>query len=57
MWINKRKGDIKDSANRRLYVKILEENLKKVDGKLFEKDNSYFWGGMLESIEFGIIGQ
>lgn len=43
-------------TNRKVYSKHLEDKLREIDTFLFEKDVSYYWGSLIESIEFGIIG-
>ncbi len=38
------------------YAQMLEERLLAIDPQLLEKDSHYYWGSMLEAIEFGIVG-
>lgn len=38
------------------YSKLLEQRLLAIDPELLEKDTHYYWGSMLEDIEFGIVG-
>lgn len=42
--------------NHKNYAKYLETSLQDIDQELFEKDNSYFWGAMIEDIELGVVG-
>lgn len=57
LWAIKELGDTTVLQNRIDYVNWLTIRLKKIDSNLLESDNGYFWGSILESIEFGIIGQ
>lgn len=41
--------------NHKIYASFLEKKLKEIDEELFLNDSAYFWGSLIESIEFGII--
>lgn len=47
-------GDYRD--NHKKYAFFLETELLKINDKLLENDNCYFWGSLIEDIEFGIVG-
>ncbi len=49
-------GKYRENSNFLKYAKYLEEELLKIDSELLMNDNSYYWGALIEDIEFGIVG-
>ncbi|TRX33231.1 hypothetical protein FNW52_15850 [Flavobacterium sp. ZT3R18] len=49
-------GNYRENYNHKKYAQFLENELLKIDPYLLENDNKYFWGSMIEDIEFGIVG-
>ncbi|SNR72567.1 hypothetical protein [Flavobacterium sp. ov086] len=53
---NKHFGNYRENSNFKKYAKFLEAQLLEIDPDLLKNDNAYFWGSLIEDIEFGIIG-
>lgn len=49
-------GIYRENSNYKKYAKFLEAELLKIDPDLLKNDNGYFWGSLIEDIEFGIVG-
>lgn len=49
-------GLYRENSNYKKYAKFLERELLKIDQDLLKNDNGYFWGSLIEDIEFGIVG-
>ena len=49
-------GNYRDNYNHKKYAKFLEMELLQIDRDLLKNDNGYFWGSLIEDIEFGIVG-
>jgi hypothetical protein len=49
-------GPYRENSNHKKYAKFLERELLKIDQDLLKNDNGYFWGSLIEDIEFGIVG-
>ena len=49
-------GKYRENKNHVKYAKYLETQLLKIDPELFRNDTSFFWGSLIEDIEFGIVG-
>lgn len=52
----KKFGNYRDNYNHKKYAKFLEMELLHIDPDLLKNDNGYFWGSLIEDIEFGIVG-
>lgn len=52
----KKFGNYRDNHNHKQYAKFLEMELLKIDKDLLKNDTGYFWGSLIEDIEFGIVG-
>ena len=53
---NSELGNYREDRNHKKYAKLLESQLLEIDGDLLENDNRYFWGSLIEDIDFGIVG-
>jgi hypothetical protein len=49
-------GHYRENKNHKKYAKFLEDELLKIDINLLVDDENYFWGALIEDIEFGIVG-
>jgi hypothetical protein len=49
-------GNYREDYNYKKYAGFLERELLKIDQDLLKNDNGYFWGSIIEDIEFGIVG-
>lgn len=49
-------GHYRENSNYKKYARLLETELLKTDPDLLKNDNGYFWGSLIEDIEFGIVG-
>ncbi|WP_347051776.1 hypothetical protein [Flavobacterium olei] len=52
----KKFGNYREDRNHKKYAQFLESELLKIDQDLLKNDNGYFWGSLIEDIEFGIVG-
>jgi hypothetical protein len=49
-------GKYRENKNHTKYAKYLETQLLKIDPELLRNDSSFFWGSLIEDIEFGVVG-
>lgn len=49
-------GNYRDNCNHKKYAEFLKTELLKIDEDLLKNDTGYFWGSLIEDIEFGIVG-
>jgi hypothetical protein len=49
-------GKYREDKNHKKYAKELESQLLQIDSNLLQKDKVYFWGSLIEDIDFGIVG-
>lgn len=49
-------GKYREDRNHKKYARKLEAQLLQIDSELLQKDKIYFWGSLIEDIDFGIVG-
>lgn len=49
-------GKYRENKNHTKYAKYLETQLLKIDPELLINDTNFFWGSLIEDIEFGVVG-